>query len=79
MEDKKTNNPVYSTTDSQKVNLKEEEWKKILSPEVYYIARQKGTERPYTSNISSRPRTGATSNAGTALPWKTPASSLSAT
>lgn len=45
----KPNNPVYSRTDSTKVNLSEEEWKKILSPEVYYIARQKGTERPWTS------------------------------
>lgn len=42
-------NPVYSRTDTSKVVLSEEEWKKILSPEVYYIARKKGTERPYTS------------------------------
>ena len=43
------NNPVYSKTDSSKLVLKDEEWKKILSPDVYYIARQKGTERPFTS------------------------------
>jgi peptide-methionine (R)-S-oxide reductase len=49
MDSSKTKNPVYSNTDSSKVNLSEEEWKKILSPEVYYIARQKGTERPWTS------------------------------
>ncbi len=42
-------NPVYSTTDTSKVNLSEEEWKKILSNEVFYIARLKGTERPWTS------------------------------
>lgn len=42
-------NPVYSTTDTSKVALSEEEWKKILSPEVYYVARQKGTERPWSS------------------------------
>mgnify|MGYP001589176913 FL=1 len=29
--------------------MKEDEWKKMLAPELYYIARQKGTERPYTS------------------------------
>jgi peptide-methionine (R)-S-oxide reductase len=46
---KKNNNPVYSTTDSNQVNLSEEEWKKILPVDVYYIARQKGTERPWTS------------------------------
>ena len=43
------NNPVYSKTDPSKVVLPEDEWKKILSPEVYFIARQKGTERPGTS------------------------------
>ena len=42
-------NPVYSNTDTSKVNLSEDEWKKILKPEVYNIARQKGTERPWTS------------------------------
>ena len=58
MEDKKMNNPVYSTTDSSKVNLKEDEWKKILSPEVFHIARQKGTERPYTSKFEGFKETG---------------------
>ena len=42
-------NPVYSKTDKSKVNLSNEEWKKILPSDVYYIARQKGTERPGTS------------------------------
>ncbi|HET9747342.1 MAG TPA: peptide-methionine (R)-S-oxide reductase MsrB [Chitinophagaceae bacterium] len=45
----KKNNPVYSHTDTSKVNLSEDEWKKILPEEVYYIARMKGTERPGTS------------------------------
>src|SRR5689334_8197442 len=44
-----TNKPVFSKTDTSKVALSNEEWKKILSPEVYHIAREKGTERPYTS------------------------------
>jgi peptide-methionine (R)-S-oxide reductase len=42
-------NPVYSNTDTTKVVLTDDEWKKMLSPEVYHVARQKGTERPYTS------------------------------
>ena len=46
MDTKKQDNPVYSRTDSSKVNLSEEEWKKILPQDVYYIARMKGTERP---------------------------------
>jgi len=46
---KKTNNPVYSRTDTSKVVMTEDEWKKALPAEVYQIARQKGTERPFTS------------------------------
>lgn len=46
---KDTANPVYSRTDTSKVNISNEEWKKILPDEVYYIARLKGTERPGTS------------------------------
>ncbi len=49
----KEGNPVYSTTDSSKVALSEEEWKKILPADVYYIARQKGTERAWTSKFES--------------------------
>jgi peptide-methionine (R)-S-oxide reductase len=47
--DSNKKNPVYSNTDTSKVNISEDEWKKILKPEVYSIARQKGTERPWTS------------------------------
>ena len=47
--DTKKANPVYSHTDSSKVNLSDEEWKKILPQDVYHIARMKGTERPWTS------------------------------
>ena len=42
-------NSVYSRDDTDKVVLSNEEWKKILSPEVYHIAREKGTERPWSS------------------------------
>ena len=44
-------NPIYSNTDTSKVALTEEEWKKILPGDVYQIARQKGTERPWTSKF----------------------------
>jgi peptide-methionine (R)-S-oxide reductase len=49
MNEPKKNNPVYSQNDSSTVNLTEEEWKKILPEDVYYISRKKGTERPFTS------------------------------
>jgi peptide-methionine (R)-S-oxide reductase len=48
-----TKNIIYSKTDTTKLALKEEEWKEILSPEVFYIARQKGTERPFTSKFET--------------------------
>lgn len=35
--------------DSTFVNRSDEEWKKLLPADVYYVARQKGTERPNTS------------------------------
>ncbi len=47
-EQQKTN-PLYSRTNTDKVDLSNEEWKKILPSEVYHVARQKGTERPWTS------------------------------
>lgn len=49
MESSNKNNPVYSNTDSSHVNLSNDEWKKILPEDVYYIARMKGTESPWTS------------------------------
>ena len=51
MDTTKKNNPVYSTSDTSKINMSEEEWKKILPSDVFYIARQKGTERPWTSKF----------------------------
>lgn len=46
MEDQK--NDVYSHTDTAKVTLSNEEWKKRLHPEMYYIAREKGTEYAFS-------------------------------
>src|SRR5438132_657313 len=46
-------NPAYSNTDTTKVVMPDEEWKKILSPEVYNVARQKGTEMPWSSKYES--------------------------
>jgi peptide-methionine (R)-S-oxide reductase len=51
METQKKNNPVYSTTDTGKVNMNDSDWKKILSEDVYNIARNKGTERAFTGKF----------------------------
>ena len=37
--------------DSSMVTKTEDEWKKILPADVFYVARQKGTERPFTSKF----------------------------
>jgi peptide-methionine (R)-S-oxide reductase len=49
----KKNNPVYSNTDTSKVSMSDEDWKKVLPADVYQIARLKGTERPWTSKFEA--------------------------
>jgi peptide-methionine (R)-S-oxide reductase len=41
-------NPYYSHTDAKPVKVSDAEWKKILPPGMYHIAREQGTERAYT-------------------------------
>ena len=58
MDNSKKNNPVYSNSDASKVELSEDEWKKILPADVFHIARKKGTERPGTSKFENSKETG---------------------
>jgi peptide-methionine (R)-S-oxide reductase len=39
------------SADTSFVNKTDDEWKKLLPADVYYVARQKGTERPNTSKF----------------------------
>jgi peptide-methionine (R)-S-oxide reductase len=48
MSDSKIKNPYYSRTDTAKLKISNAEWKKVLPEDVYYIAREKVTERAFT-------------------------------
>lgn len=41
-------NPYYSNTDTSVLHVSNKEWKKILSPELYAVAREAATERAFT-------------------------------
>jgi peptide-methionine (R)-S-oxide reductase len=43
-------NPYYSNTDTARLNVSNAEWKKILSPELYAVAREAATQRSFTGN-----------------------------
>jgi peptide-methionine (R)-S-oxide reductase len=44
------------------------EWKKLLTDEQYYVLREEGTERPFTSPLNHEKRKGAFACAGCDLP-----------
>ena len=48
MNNDRKNNPYYSRTDTKKLDVSNEEWKKVLPDNVYYVAREEGTERAFT-------------------------------
>ncbi|UAY53914.1 peptide-methionine (R)-S-oxide reductase MsrB [Arachidicoccus terrestris] len=41
-------NPYYSRTDTTHLNVSNAQWKKILPPDLYKVAREQGTERAFT-------------------------------
>jgi peptide-methionine (R)-S-oxide reductase len=44
----KSNTQVQTSQSKYKINKSNEEWKKLLSKEAYYVLREKGTERAFT-------------------------------
>ncbi len=47
----KPENPYYSNTDTTKLNISDADWKKVLSPDLYAVARQADTERAFTGTM----------------------------
>jgi peptide-methionine (R)-S-oxide reductase len=51
-----------------KIILSKQEWREKLTPEQYYILREEGTERPFTSELLYEKRNGIFACAGCDLP-----------
>lgn len=51
-------NEEEKTTDTGKIIKSDEEWKNILSPELYHIAREKGTEPAFSGKYWNEKRSG---------------------
>ncbi len=49
------------------ITKSDEEWRKALTPEQFYVLRQHGTERPFTSPLDREKRAGTFSCAGCRL------------
>lgn len=47
----KPENPYYSNTDTSKLVLTDDQWKKVLPPDLYAVARQADTERAFTGTL----------------------------
>jgi peptide methionine sulfoxide reductase msrA/msrB len=47
----KPENPYYSNTDTTKLTVSDAEWKKILPPDLYAVAREADTERAFTGSM----------------------------
>ena len=56
------------TSAKEEWNLSKEDWKTKLSPESYYILREEGTERAFSSQLNNEKRKGTFHCAGCNLP-----------
>ena len=51
-------NPYYSRTESKKINVTDAEWKKVLSPALYAVAREASTERAFSGTYNKFSKSG---------------------
>ncbi len=51
--------PASGAEHIEKITRSDAEWRKLLTPEQYYILREEGTERPFTSRLNREKRAGA--------------------
>jgi len=51
-------NPFYAKSKDEQVEVTNEQWRKILPADVYHIAREKGTERPFTGKFNMHSEVG---------------------
>ncbi len=49
----KPENPYYSNIDTAKLTVSDADWKKVLSPDLYAVAREADTERAFTGKMWS--------------------------
>jgi peptide-methionine (R)-S-oxide reductase len=65
-----TSEPAHAATVARtyEVTHTDDEWKKLLTPQQYYVLRQAGTERPGSSPLNHEKRAGTFQCAGCALP-----------
>ncbi len=52
----------------EKINKTADEWRKVLTPEQFYVLREEGTERPFTSPFNDNKKKGRYVCAGCELP-----------
>ena len=57
-----------SNASKEEWNFSKDEWKSRLSPESYYILREEGTERAFSSQLNNEKRKGIFHCAGCDLP-----------
>ena len=62
------NQEISMAGNIEKLELSDEEWKQRLTPEQYYILREEGTERPFTSPLDKEYGKGTYVCAGCELP-----------